>query len=881
MEGSDDLGGLPTEQWKRLQDMASRFEAAWQHSDTVDLTAFLPPPEDPLYHAALHELIKTDMESRWRRGQIIGIEAYLERFPRIGTAADVSAALIYEEYRVRHLYGDKPPLAGYERRFGRQFAELKRLIGQHPVPDLSATSASAPAEPPPVASQQTLRIGGEYKMLRILGCGGFAEVWAAETPAGFPVAIKRVLRPLDHAEAQVELRALGEIKQLRHPYLLQTRDYGLLDNRLYIVMDLAECTLADRHRQCQAAGETGMPLDELLRYIREAAEAIDYMHSKKVHHRDIKPKNILLDGGHAKVADFGLARMIESQRLTNTGSGTAPYMAPEVWRRQVSPHTDQYSLAVSYAELRLGRLPFAGTDMYSLMMDHIEGRPNLDGLPNDEQEVLRKAMAKNPDERYPSCLAFAQALETAVEPVLVATASVGQSPRRSGIHKRSTVGPTDKFGTMMPHDTPTEPPPTQVDSDLATPSPVGWKPVPPKKSRGLPWSVVVGACVLLVGLVVWKWLGRTTGSYVVGQPAAVTLKAGDSTVLHMPVERSQFDGLIRFSSSPGAGGVTISGFCDQGSDNAEVTVRAEKEADLGELVVEVHGEAEGQEPRDVKVTVTVQPSYWKDDWRIGRDAIGMKDVHNRRHYSQIEVVRGGVSVPFVLVRQEVPKGDGDLSTFYIMRDKVWNELYSKFAAAEPVSAGKTWEKGGQRVDGDNTIDIGNSDGRLPALRMTVTEAYQCALWLGGNLPTLRQWDKPAGYYKSKKPYGPYRLPDDRSDSRDGPTWKPLEIAINRAKEGPMPVGEARYDVSPYGCHDMAGNGLEWTRNVAGPESRMVPINNPDTDDRILLRGSRYSEPAPWLFRNVTNDNYRKMWPYTGANSFGPELGFRVVIEDLN
>src|SRR5262249_20144744 len=174
------------------------------------------------------------------------------------------------------------------------------------------------------------------------------------------------------------------IKQLSHPYLLQTHDYDVVDNRLCVVMDLADCTVSDRLQQCKAAGEQGIPIDELLRYIHEAAEAIDYMHGVKVHHRDIKPKNILLHKGHAKVADFGLARMVASQRLSVTGAGTAPYMAPEVWRRQFSPHSDQYSLAVSYAELRLGRLPFAGTDMYTLMMDHLEGRPNLARIPESE-----------------------------------------------------------------------------------------------------------------------------------------------------------------------------------------------------------------------------------------------------------------------------------------------------------------------------------------------------------------------------------------------------------------------------------------------------------------------------------------------------------------
>jgi hypothetical protein len=361
----------------------------------------------------------------------------------------------------------------------------------------------------------------------------------------------------------------------------------------------------------------------------------------------------------------------------------------------------------------------------------------------------------------------------------------------------------------------------------------------------------------------------------------VTVKAGSSATLHIPIERSQFNGLIRLSSSPSAEGVTISGFCDAGSDNAALTIRAEKEADLGEAVLDVHAEAESQEPRDFKVTVTVEPSYWKDNWSVGEGAKVVQDVHNRRHYTRINVERDGVSVPFVLVWQEVLKGDGDLPTFYIMMDKVWNELYGKFAKAEPGNAGKSWEQGGQRLQNGETIDIGNSEARLPALRMSVTQAYQFATWLGGHLPTLRQWDKASGYYKTMKPFGPYRLPDDRTDSSTGPSWRPLEIAINREKEGPMLVGQAKCDESVYACHDMAGNGREWTRNVAGPESRMVPLEKPDPEDKIILRGSRYSEQVPWLFRNVTDDRYRTMWPYIGKDNVNPELGFRVVIEDLN
>jgi formylglycine-generating enzyme required for sulfatase activity len=854
MNGTQDLGGLPTGQWNRLQDLASRFEAAWQTTkDTVDLITFLPPPEDPLRRVALHELIKSDMEARWRRGQVIGIESYLEKFPELGTAVEVPASLIYEEYRARQLYGDKPPLAAYERRFGRQFAELKRLIGQQPMPEVSGTliprTGDTPSETPvpmsvpapATGSQQTLKIGGEYKMIRTIGCGGFAEVWQAETPAGFPVAIKRVLRPLDHAEAQVELRALGEMKQLRHPYLLQTRDYGLLDNRLYIVMDLAECTLADRLHQCQAAGEKGLPLDELLQYMREAAEAIDYMHSKKVQHRDIKPKNILLDHGHAKVADFGLARMMQSHQMSNTGSGTAPYMAPEVWRRQLSPHTDQYSLGVSYAELRLGRLPFAGTDMFSLMMDHIEGRPDLGDLPEAEQIVLRKVMSKNPDERYPSCSAFVDALEAAVKP----------------------------------------PPPASISDTLVQPGGdtaiAGRQGV--QRRRGPSWVFVIAGCAIILALLAWSRFGQRKGAFEVGTAEDVTIKAGASKTVSVPISHKQFDGRIILSSFAGAKGVTLTGSREPGSDSAELTIRADPQADLGKNTLHVRAEADGPQPREFEIAVTVEPSYWKPYWRAAADAEIRTDIHNRRHYSRIEVDCGGEWVPFVLVPQELPLSNEESRTFYIMEDKVWNGLYRRFAEAKGISeAGDSWQKGGRRVDRGKTVDMTNEDDRLPAFRMKVVEAQACAIWMGGNLPTVKEWDKASGYYRKKAggPGGPYRIPDGRADGPNGPEWKPGEIAINRANEGPMRVGEARqYDKSNYGCHDMAGNGLEWTRNMAGAEGGFVPISNPEPYDSVLLRGTRYRGPVPWRYRDVLDKDNRKLGPYTGVD---PEIGFRVVIE---
>src|SRR5688572_8792757 len=128
-----DLGNLKTNEWQQLQDRSERFEAAWQKADSVDLGTFLPGEGDPLRAVTLHELIKTDLEIRWRKGQIIGLEYYIDRFPELGDTPNLPSPLIVEEYRVRQLYGDKPQLGTYKTRFPDQFEELQRLVQAHPV----------------------------------------------------------------------------------------------------------------------------------------------------------------------------------------------------------------------------------------------------------------------------------------------------------------------------------------------------------------------------------------------------------------------------------------------------------------------------------------------------------------------------------------------------------------------------------------------------------------------------------------------------------------------------------------------------------------------------------------------------------------------------
>jgi serine/threonine protein kinase len=192
-------------------------------------------------------------------------------------------------------------------------------------------------------------------------------------------------------------------------------------------------------------------------------------------HRDIKPANLLLvkpEGSardtrrsgthgvraHLKVADFGLVRIWESQRIAASGAGTPAYMPPEVWNGKVSRHSDQYSLAVTYAELRLGRPMFSGTSMYELMVEALTRDPNLSGLDETEQQVVRKAMDKEPDKRFGSCLEFIHELTKAVTPA-APPAPVPEGP----------LADTDNFGTLRPG--------FKTDaSGSGTPGRKGWRP---------------------------------------------------------------------------------------------------------------------------------------------------------------------------------------------------------------------------------------------------------------------------------------------------------------------------------------------------------------------------------------------------------------------
>src|SRR5436309_10636479 len=247
-----------------------------------------------------------------------------------------------------------------------------------------------------------------YRLIERIGGGGFGEVWKCEAPGGLHKAVKFVFGDLsvaapaigedDGHRAKQELKALSRVKTVRHPYILSLERYDIIDGQLIIVMELADRNLWDRFKECRGQGLPGIPRDELLGYLREAAEALDLMNNQyQLQHLDIKPQNLFLVHNHVKVADFGLVKDLEGMVASLTGGVTPIYAAPETFEGYVSRFSDQYSLAIVFQELLTGHRPFTGANVRQLVLQHMQATPDVSALPADDQPIILRALSKQPD----------------------------------------------------------------------------------------------------------------------------------------------------------------------------------------------------------------------------------------------------------------------------------------------------------------------------------------------------------------------------------------------------------------------------------------------------------------------------------------------------
>jgi len=271
-------------------------------------------------------------------------------------------------------------------------------------------------------------LADRYAIEAEIDAGGMATVYRArDLKHDRTVAIK-VLRP-DLAEAIGADRFLREIRttaNLSHPHILPLHDSGEADGLLYYVMPFLEGeSLADRLDR-----EGQLPVEDAVQIAREVAEALDYAHEKGVTHRDIKPANILLERGHALLADFGIAQAkasADETRLTGMGMspGTPAYMSPEQISGQgkVDGRSDQYALACVLYEMLAGHPPFTAENVQTVMRQHLAAvAPKVTGartsVPAGVAKAVHRALAKGPADRFRAMAEFEKALAGATLPLL-------------------------------------------------------------------------------------------------------------------------------------------------------------------------------------------------------------------------------------------------------------------------------------------------------------------------------------------------------------------------------------------------------------------------------------------------------------------------------
>src|SRR2546425_6159438 len=258
---------------------------------------------------------------------------------------------------------------------------------------------------------------GNYRLIRLLGEGGFAEVYLGEhIHLGTQAAIKVLHTQLTSEDVDKFRTEARTIAHLIHPHIVRVLEFGVEGKAPFLVMDYApNGTLRQRHPKGAALA---LPL--IVAYVKQVADALQYAHDEKLIHRDIKPENMLLGRrNEILLSDFGIAIVAQSSRYQGTQdmAGTIAYMAPEQIQAHPRPASDQYSLAIVVYEWLTGERPFHGSFTEIAIKHSVVPPPPLrEKVPTilpDVEQVVMMALAKDPKERFGNIQAFANALEQA------------------------------------------------------------------------------------------------------------------------------------------------------------------------------------------------------------------------------------------------------------------------------------------------------------------------------------------------------------------------------------------------------------------------------------------------------------------------------------
>jgi serine/threonine protein kinase len=289
---------------------------------------------------------------------------------------------------------------------------------------------------------------GNYRLIRLLGQGGFAEVYLGEhIYLGTQAAIKVLIARLAHEEIDEFHNEARTIARLRHPHIVRVLDFDVDGGIPFLVMDYApHGTLRQRYPK----GSCLAPVDILL-YSKQVAAALQYAHDQKLIHRDVKPENMLLESSNdILLSDFGIAVVAHSSGSLDgqNSAGTLPYMAPEQLQGKPVYASDQYSLGIVVYEWLCGMRPFEGS-YWEIISQHLSTPPpplreKVPSISSAVEEVVMRALAKDPHQRFPSVSEFAEALAAAMEQAShSSTAAVGVRPAAPRVAPTTKATPQD------------------------------------------------------------------------------------------------------------------------------------------------------------------------------------------------------------------------------------------------------------------------------------------------------------------------------------------------------------------------------------------------------------------------------------------------------
>src|SRR5436305_5040326 len=320
--------------------------------------------------------------------------------------------------------------------------------------------------------KMTDRVGqqiGNYRLLQLLGEGGFAEVYLGKhLYLGSQAAIKLLhtrVSTSDIAQFQQEGQMLAN---LIHPTIVRVLDFGIDNHNPYLIMDYAPGgTLRSRHPR-----GTRVPLPTVVEYAKQIGQALQYAHDQRFIHRDVKPENMLVGrNGEILLSDFGIALIAQSSRYQSTKdmAGTISYMAPEQIEAHPRPASDQYSLAIAAYEWLSGECPFRGSFTEIAVKHSVTPPapliPHLPSLPPAVEKVILTALAKKSEERFGSVRASVTALELASQDAQT------QPPKPSGPISIQTVSsrlPSPISHAELPSLPPSPPPDTNIPAQPQT-----------------------------------------------------------------------------------------------------------------------------------------------------------------------------------------------------------------------------------------------------------------------------------------------------------------------------------------------------------------------------------------------------------------------------